>query len=265
MLLDKANDMLYQALNLSSLSELQPSYITDSGLRSYSTKLSKLSSRLDGSYHVPIVKTIMSLLQIGASEVLPVGDIRLSKRVVLPGRFKRVYVNEGQGTVFIGGRQLYQLDPSDKKYLSVTHHRERLEDELLIEENMILLSRSGTVGKVTLVPEHWCGWVVNEHIIRVIPSSDALAGYLYVFLSSDYGKELIKRFVYGMTVDEITDNHVAQIPVPLLKDSKTQQHINNLALKANKLRSEAYYIEQKAIHLVNTEVLHLSIKKDSHE
>ena len=30
-----------------------------------------------------------------------------------------MYVEEGYGKVFIGGKQLYELDPSNKKYLSI--------------------------------------------------------------------------------------------------------------------------------------------------
>lgn len=51
-----------------------------------------------------------------------VGDPRISREVILPGRFKRVYVDEGYGRVFIGGKQLYELDPTNKKYLSNVHH-----------------------------------------------------------------------------------------------------------------------------------------------
>jgi len=121
---------------------------------------------------------------------------------------------------------------------------------------MVLVTRSGTIGKVALVPKHWINWVASEHIIRIVPSSHSIAGYLYVFLSTDYGRELIKRFTYGSVVDEINDDQVAQTPIPILKDKDTQNEINRLALSANKKRYQAYLYEQKAINLVNDEVIH---------
>jgi len=140
---------------------------------------------------MPIVDAIMRKLKREAAEVTTVGDPRISKRIILPGRFARVYVQEGQGVPFFGGKQIYELDPANKKYLSLVHHKKRIKEQLTLEHNMILITCSGTIGKVALVPKHWEGWTVNQHIIRVVPASDDIAGYLYVFLASDYGRELI--------------------------------------------------------------------------
>ena len=107
-----------------------------------------------------------------------------------------------------------------------------------------------------LVPKHWEGWTANQHIIRVVPASGEIAGYLYVFLASDYGRELITRFTYGAVVDEIDDHHVSAIEVPLLKDRKLQTEINRLAIEANAKRTEAYHAEQQAIRITNDEVIH---------
>lgn len=142
-----------------------------------------------------------------------------------------------------------------KKYLSVKHHKKRISEELRLIENMVLVTRSGTIGKVALVPKHWENWIINEHVIRIVPASDSISGYLYVFLSSPYGYELIKRFTYGSVVDEIDDNHVSQIEIPLISRD-IQDEINRLALEANKLRYEAYKLEQQALIIVNEEVIH---------
>ena len=211
--------------------------------------------RLDASYHVPIVDAIIAHLHQNADEITTIGDSRISKAVILPGRFKRVYVDEGHGRGFIGGKQLGELDPSNKKYLSLAHHGERIGEQLELHENMTLITRSGTIGKIALVPKHWEHWVASEHIIRVIPANSKIAGYLNIFLASDYGHQLIARFTYGSVVDEIDDNHVRQIAIPLLKDRAVQNHINELALEANKKRYEAYCLEQEALRIMNEEVI----------
>jgi len=255
-LLDEAERLFYDALNLPPLAKLRPRYFDKAaGLRNYAVKLSQLAGRLDASYHVPIVDTILRRLKKEAAEITTIGDQRISKYIILPGRFARVYVQEGQGTVFFGGKQLFELDPANKKYLSIAKHSNRIKGELLLKENMILVTRSGTVGKVALVPAHWEKWVANEHIIRVEPAMSNIAGYLYVFLATDYGRELIRRFTYGSVVNEIDAHQIAQIPVPILKDSATQAEINRLAFKANKKRTKAYYVELEAIKLVNEAVI----------
>lgn len=73
-----------------------------------------MNGRVDASYHVPIVDAIVEHLKKYAAEVTTIGDERISSDVILPGRFKRVYVDEGYGRVFIGGKQLYELDPTNK-------------------------------------------------------------------------------------------------------------------------------------------------------
>ncbi len=107
-----------------------------------------------------------------------------------------------------------------KKYLSLVHHGDRIAKQLELHEKMTLITCSGTIGKVTLVGKQWENWTANQHIIRVVPANNDVAGYISIFLSSDYGYELIKRFTYGSVVDEIDDNHVRQIQIPILKKIK---------------------------------------------
>lgn len=67
---------------------------------------------------------------------------------------------------------------------------------------------------------------------------------------------LITRYTYGSVVDEIDDNHVRQIPIPLLKDKGIQKRINDLALEANQKRYEAYCLEQEALKIMDEEVIY---------
>lgn len=256
-LIDEATKLLVDELHLPAIEDFDVSlYEKDAPVDTFSVKLSEINGRIDASYHVPIVDAIVKHLKKYAAEVTTIGDKRISSDVVLPGRFKRVYVDEEYGTVLFGGKQMYELDPSNKKYLSKSKHDKRIIDELEIQENMTLISRSGTIGKVCLVPKHWQNWVASEHIIRVVPANVDVAGYISIFLSSDYGYELIKRFTYGSVVDEIDDNHVKQIQIPLLKNQLIQKRINDLALEANAKRYEAYKLEQQALRIMDEEVIY---------
>ncbi len=256
-LIDQAQALLVKELNLPPISEIKVDTLDKSkSVQTFNVKLSEMAGRADASYHVPIVDAIVDILKKNAAEVTTVGDERISSDVVLPGRFKRVYVDEGYGTVLFGGKQMYELDPSNKKFLSKSKHDERIINELEIQENTTLISRSGTIGKVCLVPKHWQNWVASEHIIRVVPANNDVAGYISTFLSSDYGYELIKRFTYGSVVDEIDDNHVRQIQIPILKNQDIQKQINDLALQANEKRYQAYLLEQEALKVLDEEVIY---------
>jgi type I restriction enzyme S subunit len=264
-LMDKAQEMLKYSLQFPDIEELRktsPKFEDKASFLNYSVPIANLDNRLDASYHIPIAKKIEDHLCKYAKEVTTIGDKRVSQSVILPGRFKRIYVEEGSGIIFFGGKQIYELDPSNKKYLSLNHHADRIDDELKVQTNTILITRSGTIGKVVIVPEHWNNWIPNEHIIRINPTSESIAGYLYAWLTSEYAYPLITRFTYGAVVDEIDDKQVSKIPVPLLKDDNIITEINSMVLKANKKRSHAYELEQKALSILNKKVIYSSLSNN---
>lgn len=256
-LIDNATKLLINDLRLPPISDFDvDDYKKQAPVETFSVKLSKMNGRADASYHVPIVEAIVEHLKKYAAEVTTIGDTRISKDVILPGRFKRIYVGEKNGRVFIGGKQLFELNPSNKKYLSLIHHKDRIAKQLELHEKMTLITCSGTIGKVALVGRHWENWTANQHIVRIVPANDSIAGYINIFLATDYGYELIKRFTYGSVVDEIDENHVRQIQIPLLKNKDIQKKINDLALKANEKHYEAYKLEQQALKIMNDEVIY---------
>lgn len=256
-LIDEATKLLIEELKLPAIDNFEVDcFKKDAPVETFNVKLSDMEYRLDASYHVPIVEAITKHLTKHAEKVTTVADKRISKSIILPGRFKRVYVEEGQGRVFIGGKQLFELDPSNKKYLSLSQHGDRIEKQLELHENMTLITCSGTIGKVALVGKHWENWTANQHIIRVVPADDRIAGYLNIFLASDYGYHLITRHTYGAVIDEIDNTHVSRIPIPLLKNHDVQLQINALALEANEKRYEAYKLEQKALEIMDEEVIY---------
>lgn len=127
---------------------------------------------------------------------------------------------------------------------------------LKIHTNSILIIRSGTIGKVTIVPEHWEGWIPNEHIIRVVPINAKIAGYLYAWSSSNYAFPLITRYIHGAVIDEINVEQVSEIVVPLLHSKDTQQEVNDMVLEANRKRTEAYNLEQEALRVLDEKVIY---------
>lgn len=248
-LIDEAERILIDELHLPLIEDFFREKI-------FSVKLGDLRGRLDASFYAPIVKRIIDHLRVHAAEVTTVADGRISQEVILPGRFKRVYVDEGHGVPFFGGRSIGELDPSDKKYLSLTQHDKKIRDELTIRENMVLITCSGTIGDVSLVPKHWDGWAMTHDIIRLVPTED-FAGYVYVWLQSVYAGEIIKSLSYGAVVRHIEKFHLEAVPVPLLKDEAAQSRINSIALLANEKRYRAYQLEQEALRIFNDKILNV--------
>lgn len=212
------------------------------------------SGRFEASYHSPLFREIVRHIEENAWEVLTLGDERVSRDILLPGRFKRVYVDEGYGVPFFGGRSIFELDPYDKKYLSFSQHEDRIRRELTIHTNMILITCSGTLGNVILVPKHWDNWAATHDLIRMIPQSD-VKGYAWVWLQTDYVRAIIDALSYGAVVKHIELEHVASVPFPFLRDKEIQSRINSLALCANEKRFQAYNLEREAMKIIECEIL----------
>lgn len=256
-LLNEAERILIKALKLPHVRNLKPDFFnSEYEIQNYSVPFSQLNNRLDGSYHVPIVNSIIDCLLDTAYKILSLGDKELVSNIYIPNRFKRIYVdNEDDGIPFFSGKCLFELDPSNKKLISRVFHKDRIGKQLVIKEGMLLVTCSGTTGKVNIVPKHWNNWVMTHDIIRIIPTKKEATGYLYVWLNSEYGNILIQRNNYGSVVPHIESEHISKIPIPILKDKSIMKKINDLALESNKLRSEAYYLEQAAIEEVNQKVI----------
>ena len=205
-----------------------------------------LGDRMDASHYVPISTVIEQLLPKHAPEVTTIGDARISSKIILPGQFKRIYVEEEFGVPFIGGGEIGNLDPRNGKNLSRKEHKVRIEKELTIKENQVLLTCSGTIGRCNIAPKHWAGWAASQHMIRIQPTSSSMAGYIYAWLSTEYGRELVRRFTYGAVIDEIDADHVAHVAIPLLAEQEIRE-IGALVLDANEKRHQAFLLEDQAI------------------
>ena len=256
-LIDQATQLLIDELHLPDIYDFNvKDYKKNALVETYSVKLSDINGRADASYHVPIVDAIVEHLKKYADEVTTVGDVRVSKRIILAGVFKRTYVEEGFGYPFLGGKEITQLVPRTEKFLSRQIHKARYEKELKVEENMILVTDRGTIGTVALVPKHWNGYAVSQNVLKVIPANNEIAGYSYIFFNSEWGRQLIQRQTYGSVVDMIDNNSLSYVEFPLLKNKVVQKQINDLALEANEKRYEAYKLEQQALHIMDNEVIY---------
>lgn len=255
-LIDQARDLLIKELHLPPISEIQAdTFDKNKDLQTFNVKLSKMEGRVDASYHVPIVDSIVELLKKNAEEVTTVGDERISSDVVLPARFKRVYVEKNYGVRFIGGKEMHQLNPTTAKYLSKKVHKKQLEGALGVKPYSLLTPARGSLGDVEFPCKHFHSWAISDNVMQILSNKD-ICGYLYIFLNSEYGRTLIQRFTYGGVVDAIEPFHIQSVEVPILRNKDLQKQINELALQANEQRYQAYLREQEARQVLDDEVIY---------
>ena len=167
--------------------------------------------RLDACYYNP---TLFDVLRILDRSGMCVHHLeKITTNIVIPPRFKRIYVEANHGVPFLQGSHVVHFQPADLKYLS---RLKRKLNQWIIRSGWILLTRSGTVGRAMIAPPEWDGWAASEHILRVMPDEKKCpVGYLCAFLSSPLGQVQLTANIYGAVVDELTEEQAASVSVPL--------------------------------------------------
>lgn len=254
---DESNDLIRAAQNMIKsalqLPHVEHFYLNDNTPHCFSISAQDINGRFDAGYHHSAVKAILQHSEKYAVQMSTLHDKSLVRDIILPCRFKRHYVSAEHGVPFIGGKEILELNPGSDKYLSLKQHRDLIANSLTLDKDMLLVTRSGTIGKVALVPEHWQGRAASEHLLRVIPSGRHRAGYLYAWLSSEWALPLIRRHTYGAVIFEIDQHHLADVEVPLLEEPLMSE-INHLVLEANRLRYLAFQNEQLASAIFKREI-----------
>jgi len=241
-LLDEADKLLHERLNLPDLNSIASNH--NKSLIN-TIKASQWMGRLEGSFHNPIALAAEKQLRDLSVEVTTVGDARVTREVRAITKFrKRVYVEKG-GIPLLSSKQIFQVDPVDVKRLAKGAHTKDL-PEIQLEENMIAVTCSGTIGRVQIIPAYMAQWAANQHATRFVAAPDMNPGYLYAWLASDYGYCLITRHSYGSVILEVDKEMFSSVPIPIPEPS-VRDEIGNLVLKANSLRDQAWRKEQDAI------------------
>jgi len=201
------------------------------------------------------VRTVVSLGNRDGWTLKPLGEIA---KVFNGPRFKRPYavegVESGQGIMqYYTGTALTQVKGENIKYLDInrsTSMQKRMIDELIIRKDWILITDSGTVGRVIYTQPYHDGTVATNNLIRVIIEDDALRGYVYEFLQTDLGQHQLKKTVYGTNQEHLEPRLVKEVLIPIPNDEKVLKNIGKTAIAGIKLIAKAH-----ELHSMNKKVL----------
>jgi len=261
---DKANELIKNArtlvLNYNNLKSLSDIKIDTRGInnetqiRLISIRDFTIEFRLDSHFYNPIANFANENIKKFSKNYSTLNEI--TKDIVIGKRFKRNYVESDHGTPFIGSKNILQIRPSDLKFLS--NSEIGFMDDLMLNKNMILVACSGslggTFGKASLVYNNFENYAASQHILRIIANEELIdPGYLYAFLSSEYGYQTITKYRWGALIDEIDEKDMSKLNIPLPLFNQ-QKEIGDMVREAYNLRAEAIKLEDEAQKLL-TEAL----------
>jgi type I restriction enzyme, S subunit len=154
------------------------------------------------------------------------------------GRIKRHWVIDPEyGVPFLSSTDILQADLSHLSLISKQVITEN--PQLTIRKDWILITRSGSIGRMAYARPDMDEMACSEDVLRVVPNPDRiLPGYVYAFLSSKFGVPLVVGGTYGAIIQHIEPHHIASLPVPRLSEE--------IEVKAHRLVREAAELRTRA-------------------
>lgn len=192
------------------------------------------------------------VLQLGERDGWSVERLGNVAQVYNGPRFKRPYADKGitSGSHIVRyftGNAITQTRAENLKYLDLQKakpNQMKMIRQLYLKRGMILITDSGTVGRVVYATAYHNGAVGTNNLIRVVVEDEALRGYIYQFLSSKPGQDQLKANVYGVIVNHIEPSDARQVFIPIPKDPAILEAIGLPVIRSMELQEQAYIEEE---------------------
>jgi type I restriction enzyme S subunit len=181
---------------------------------------------------------------LGDTPTVKLSELALVRQPIIFGK-KQMQGSASHGMPLYSSSEMLMQSPEPVYFIS-RRFETKIRKLLEVAEGAILVSRSGTIGLVTVVTSDRSGFLVDDHMIRIIPKNEKDRGILFTFLSSPIGQKLLDSLAYGAVQKEIKAFQLENIQVPEVS-SQVAAQISSHVNQANRLRSQAAITHQTAI------------------
>lgn len=184
----------------------------------------------------------------------PLRKILCNGNTFSTGSFPRIEVKEGHGIMLINQSDIFDSIIKGK-YIS----KRNVKTSNLVEYGEVLIAGVGTLGesetfcRVIFANEDISGQLVSGEFIRMKTIEEVPSGYLFTWLSSDYGFRYLRNVQAGTKLCRPIPKLVLEIPVPLV-DIESMKEIDCLVREAHTKRHQANQMELKAIQMIEDEI-----------
>ena len=92
-------------------------------------------------------------------------------------------------------------------------------EQLKIEEGDILISRSGTIGKVTYATKDLAeNYLISDDLVRIRVKDSELRAYLLAYFTSQTALSLMLLDEYGSVQQHLQPRHIQEMLIPVPDD-----------------------------------------------
>ncbi len=210
--------------------------------------------RLDAYYYQPKFEEIEKAIEKGRFEVRELKDF--ITKIHYGASVKNEYVNEGIPLLRISNLKENKIDLSDVAKLPETMRKEL--GNAFVKEGDLLISRSGTVGVVSVVPKEAEGFAFGSFMIKFCLKDGINKYYVASWLNTKLQKLLTEREKIGAIQGNITIGTIEsfKIPNPPLEiQNKIAEEVKRRMQRAEQLQKEAKEVLERAKQEVENIIL----------
>jgi hypothetical protein len=147
-------------------------------------------------------------------------------------------------------KKFLNLSKASKKQLKTI-------EKLRVHRGDILITRSGSIGRIILVTQHLDNAIASDDLIRVIIPDEILRHYVYCYLLSKQSQDQLLRNEYGSIQQHLESIHVSNLLVPIPEDMAEIEAIVKQSKITLAKKEAAYNSSVKANLLLQTKMLEI--------
>ena len=144
---------------------------------------------------------------------------------------------------------ILQEKHDSKKYLDLSRASRKqlmIIEKLRVHRGDILITRSGSIGRVLMVTQQLDNAIASDDLIRVIISDESLRHYVYCYLLSKQAQDQLLRNEYGSIQQHLESIHVSNVLVPIPEDSEIIKNIVELSITMLKHKEDSFVAAKSA-------------------
>jgi len=256
--LEDASKLLKHYASLSDLTEADYDYY---GPRSYERQVSCFvksrkdidSTTINAFNHSERIKNTKDKI---TCLTRPLKDLIINGDVFSTGSFPRIEVKEDKGIMLINQSDIFDTIIRGKH---ISKRNVKLSN--LVEYGEVLIAGVGTLGenetfcRCIYANEDLVNQLVSGEFIRMKTIEEIPSGYLYTWLSSDYGFRFIRNLQTGTKLCRPIPRLLLEIPVPIIESNKMRK-IHDIVTDAHTKRYKANCLVKQAIGMIENEIEH---------
>jgi restriction endonuclease S subunit len=218
-------------------------------------KFSQMEDRMDATFYKPeYVVTSDMLKSLKVTSSFKLVDFKELTNEVRKGIFyilKEDYIDKGIPFIRVSNINDVFLNGSDLVYISERKNREEI--KTCLSDGDLVVSKSGTVGNISIVTEDFSPCNISQDVIGIKLREGVSPYYLCIFFWTKIGSTILERGKSLAVQSHLTLDYLRNLKIPIPSPS-FQSHIESLVKTAYEKRKEARKKLQEAEEILEKEL-----------